>query len=106
MPVIELRRWIAFTAFLDNRQGRKKGRTWIRSALPYCRLPGARVARQRCPILQPSSHSLAYLSPFKIGHLYFAIFRTFLLCIDNFLLFQLSICTSENIDDKRILLYK
>lgn len=73
---------IAFSAFLTTGRADIKGQNDIRSALPYCRLSGARVARQRCPTLQSSSPTLSHLSPFKIGHLYFAVFRTFLLCID------------------------
>jgi len=83
MAVIELSRLFAFSAFLTTGRANKKGQNVLRSALPYCRLSGARVARQRCPVLQPSHHSLAHLRPFKLGHLYFADLRTFLLCIDS-----------------------
>ncbi len=83
MPVIEPNRKGAFSAFLTTGRAEKKGQNVLRSALPYGRLSGARVARQRCPTLQSSICSLAYLCPFRIGHLYFAFFRTFLLCIDR-----------------------
>ena len=82
MTMFEFCRWIAFSAFRTTGRADIKGQNDFRSALPYCRLSGARVARQRCPTLQSSSHSLAHLIPFGLGHLYFADFRTFLLCID------------------------
>lgn len=64
MAMIEFWRWFAFSAFLTTGRADKKGQSLFSSALPYCRLSGARVARQRCPILQPSHPSLAYSLPF------------------------------------------
>ena len=51
MPMIELDRGIAFSAFRTTGRAYKNGQNLVSSALPYCRLTGARVARQRCPIL-------------------------------------------------------
>jgi hypothetical protein len=71
MAMIELRPKIAFSAFLTTGRADQKGQNVLRSALPYGRLSGARVARQRCPTLQSSPCSLAYFCPFH---------RTSLLC--------------------------
>jgi len=60
-----------FIAFLTT--GRARKRAERRPPCPaYRRLSGARVARQRCPILYTSPFCLAYFCPSKIGHLYFA----------------------------------
>jgi len=70
MAQIELERLFAFIAF--GATGRA-GQNDARPALPYSRWVGARVARQRCPILHPSRWSLPDYPPFAKG--------TSLLCI-------------------------
>jgi len=44
-----------------------KGQNPVSSALLYSHLVGARVARQRCPILQPGRMSLSPYQPYAKG---------------------------------------
>ena len=73
MAQIEIKRLPAFSAFRATGRAEAKGQNQVRSALPYSRWVGARVARQRCPILHPSRWSLPDYPPFAKG--------TSLLCI-------------------------
>ena len=59
----------------------KKGQNKVCSVLPFSRSSGARVARQRCPILHSSDRIVSPYSPFEgdistlqnRGHFYFAL---------------------------------
>lgn len=62
----------AFIAFETSNRAVNNGQMDFSSALSFCHLLGAQVARQRCPILQPGLVSLSLFSPFAKG--------TFLLC--------------------------
>lgn len=62
----------AFIAFETSNRAVNNGQMDFSSALSFCLLLGAQVARQRCPILQSGIVSLALFSPFAKG--------TFLLC--------------------------
>lgn len=67
MTQAETDRLCAFIAFLAASRAEAKGQNQVSSALPYSRWAGARVARQRCPILQPSTGSLPDYPPFAKG---------------------------------------
>lgn len=62
----------AFIALGTSDRAVKNGQMDFSSALSFCHLLGAQVARQRCLILQPGPVSLSFFSPFAKG--------TFLLC--------------------------
>ena len=62
----------AFIAFGTSDRTVKNGQMDFSTALSFCHLLGAQVARQRCPILQPGFVSLSFSPPFEKG--------TFLLC--------------------------
>jgi hypothetical protein len=69
MPQIEIDQRFAFFAFWAASRAKRahtkaKGQNIHCSALLFSHRVGAQVARQRCPILQPSGKSLSHPSPF------------------------------------------
>jgi hypothetical protein len=72
MSMTDSARAFAFTALPTSSRAEQKGQNHLRSALPYSHLIGARVARQRCPILQSGTRSIFAYQPLSRGHLYFA----------------------------------
>ncbi len=82
MSQTELIQAFAFSALETSGRAKQKGQNNLRSALPYSHLIGARIARQRCPVLQSGGRSINACQPLAKGtsllcstwgHFYFAL---------------------------------